>query len=254
MASLVIKVEVSVVTPTYNRRKFIPALIEIYRSQTFPKEKMEWIILDDGRDSVEDLFMEAYKTLPNIKYVRLNEKMKIGEKRNILNSLASGDIIVAMDDDDFYPPIRIETVVAAFKKYPKVDLAGSSEMYMYYTDENKIYTLGPFGIKHATNGTMAWRKRYSNKHKYNEFVTMTEETSFLDNYSHQMIQLDPKDTILVICHTDNTVDKISLREQHMRSSSTMKNKLCPTTLTLNNFVKDLSLQSFYMGLGTACLT
>jgi hypothetical protein len=174
--------------------------------------------------------------------------MKIGEKRNILNSLASGDIIVAMDDDDFYPPLRIETVVSVFKKYPKVDLAGSSEMYMYYTDENKIYTLGPFGIKHATNGTMAWRKQYSDIHKYDEFVTMTEEISFLDNYKHQMVQLDPKDTILVICHSDNTVDKMTLREQHIRSSSVIKNKLRPASMILNDFVKNKYLQSFYLSL------
>lgn len=242
------KIEVSIVTPTYNRRKFIPTLIEIYKSQTFPKDKMEWIILDDGRDSVEDLFMEAYKTIPNIKYIHLDEKLRIGEKRNILNSLTSGDIIIAMDDDDFYPPSRVETVVSAFKKYPKVDLAGSSEIYMYYTDENKIYTLGPFGIKHATNGTMAWRKRYADIHKYDEFVTKTEETSFLDNYTHQMIQLDPKNTILVICHSDNTVDKIKLREQHIRSSSLIKNKLQPTKLTLNDFIKDISLKDFYLSL------
>jgi glycosyltransferase involved in cell wall biosynthesis len=252
MASIDVKIEVSVVTPTYNRRKFIPALIEIYQSQTFPKEKMEWIIIDDGRDSVEDLFIEAQKTIPNIRYVRLDEKLRIGAKRNLLNSLASGDIIVAMDDDDFYPPIRVEAVVTAFKKFPKVDLAGSSEMFMYYTDENKIYSLGPFGIKHATNGTMAWRKRYSDKHKYDEFVTMTEETSFLDNYSHQMIQLDPKDTILVICHSDNTVDKSLLRETHMRASDTIKSKLrLASSMTLSNFVKNPELLRFYQSISSA---
>ena len=45
-------VEVSVVTPTYNRRQFIPALITIYANQTFPKDKMEWLILDDGFDNI----------------------------------------------------------------------------------------------------------------------------------------------------------------------------------------------------------
>ena len=62
-------IEVSIVTPTYNRREFIPTLIQIYRSQTFPKEKMEWIILDDGRDKVGDLFAEAANTIPNLRYL-----------------------------------------------------------------------------------------------------------------------------------------------------------------------------------------
>jgi len=92
--------KVSVVTPTYNRRMFIPTLIDIYKAQTFPKSEMEWIIIDDGRDKVEDLFTEASKTIPNIKYIRLDEKVRLGSKRNMLNKEASGAIIVAMDDDD----------------------------------------------------------------------------------------------------------------------------------------------------------
>ncbi len=32
---------VSVVTPTYNRRNFLPILIHLYKSQTYPKELRE---------------------------------------------------------------------------------------------------------------------------------------------------------------------------------------------------------------------
>ena len=197
---------VSVVTPTYQRRRFIPALLEVYRHQTFPKEQMEWIVLDDGRDSVEDLFQEAAKTIPHLRYLRVDEKMRIGVKRNRLNQEARGEIIVAMDDDDYYPPDRIQSVVEAFRKNPQCDLAGSSEMYLYEMKTRLLYSSGPFGPRHATNGTMAWRKRYSDLHRYDEYVTHAEEASFLQN--SPMIQLDPKKTILVMCHSDNTVEKI----------------------------------------------
>ena len=50
---------VSVCTPTYNRRIFIPNLIRCFQAQTYPKELMEWIIIDDGEDSVEDLFKDV---------------------------------------------------------------------------------------------------------------------------------------------------------------------------------------------------
>ena len=116
-------IEVSVVTPTYNRRMFIPTLIDIYKAQTYPKEKMEWIIIDDGRRSVEDLFQEASKEIPNIRYIRIDEKMRLGAKRNLLNKEARGLIIVAMDDDDYYPPDRVSTVVEEFRKNPKIELA-----------------------------------------------------------------------------------------------------------------------------------
>jgi glycosyltransferase involved in cell wall biosynthesis len=70
-------IEVSVVTPTYNRRMFIPTLIEIYRNQLYPKEKMEWIIIDDGRQKVEDLFEEASKTIPNIRYINFQYELNL---------------------------------------------------------------------------------------------------------------------------------------------------------------------------------
>ena len=242
-------IEVSVVTPTYNRRMFIPTLIDIYRAQTYPKENMEWVIIDDGRVSVEDLFGEAAKTIPNIRYIRLNEKMRIGAKRNRLNREARGQIIIAMDDDDYYPPNRVSTVVDAFKKNPASDLAGSSEMNLYYLDTRKIYTIGPYSITHATNGTMAWRKRYADRHKYDEFVTKAEEVSFLDNYKYPMIQLPPLSTILVVCHTDNTVDKSELRDEHLSSSMPLDQKrFKESAYRLEDLVEDKKIQEFYLSL------
>lgn len=226
--------EVTVVTPTYQRRAFIPALIEIYRHQTYPKDKTEWLILDDGRDSVQDLFDEASKTIPNIRYVHLDEKMRIGAKRNWLNQHATGRILVAMDDDDYYPPTRIQHVIDSFHVNRQIDLAGSSEMMLYELVSKRIRILGPYGPRHATNGTMAWRKRYSDTHRYDEYVTKGEESSFLEGYRHPMIQLDPKQTILVICHGDNTVDKSTLRD-HIRE----------TSLSLLDIVKEEPLRAFY---------
>lgn len=241
-------IEVSVVTPTYNRRMFIPTLIDLYKAQTYPKEKMEWIIIDDGRKSVEDLFEEASKTIPNIRYIRKDEKMRLGAKRNLLNKEAQGQIIVAMDDDDYYPPDRVSYVVEAFKKNPKVELAGSSEMNLYYIDTKKLYTIGPYFDNHATNGTMAWRKSYSNKHKYDEYVTKAEEITFLENFKHPMIQLNPLSTILVLCHTDNTADKSELRDEHIPQIGRINSKFKECVYNLEDLVKDKKTLEFYLSL------
>jgi len=239
---------VSVITPTYNRRQFIPTLIQLYANQQYPKEHMEWIIIDDGQDKVADLFEEAAKTIPNIRYISLEDKLRIGAKRNRLNELAQAPIIVAMDDDDYYPPERIQLVVDAFQQYPKADLVGSSEMHLYYIDTKKIYTMGPYMANHATNGTLAYRKRYAQTHKYDEYVTKAEETSFLDNYRNPMIQLDPKKTILVICHTDNTVDKQKLRQSHLADPRKSKEKMRLSKYSLADFVKEPAIYNFYMSL------
>lgn len=227
---------VSVLTPTYNRRKFIPYAIKCYEAQTYPKDRMEWIILDDGTDSVEDLFKNL--KIPNLRYIRLDKKHLIGAKRNMLHKEAKGDIFVSMDDDDYYHPDRVRHVVIKFAQNPTIQLAGSSLLYIYYSDNKKIYKLGPYGPNHCTNGTMAVRKQYANTHLYDETVTHAEEKSFLESYKNPMIQLDPMKVMLVISHSQNTFDKKALREQ----KSPFVNE---TTLTLKNFIRSAELRNFY---------
>lgn len=228
---------VSVITPTYNRRKFIPHLIKMFQNQTYPSEHMEWIILDDGSDPVEDIFKSV--TIPNLRYIYEEEKQTIGAKRNRLNKEARGDIIVAMDDDDYYPPERVSTVVTAFNSHKHIELAGTSEVYMYYSDIETIYKLGPYNKNHATNGTMAWRNTYAKTHSYDEYVTHAEERSFLDEYSHPMIQLDPFKVMLVMSHSENTFDKKTMRE--VENNPLVKK----TGMKLTDFIKEKELCEFF---------
>jgi glycosyltransferase involved in cell wall biosynthesis len=238
---------VSVITPTYNRRRFIPHLIQCYKQQTYPLDRMEWIILDDGQEKVKDFFDTAAKYIPNIRYISSDEKKTIGAKRNLLNKLALGDIIVAMDDDDYYAVERVEAAVKAFKKNPQVELAGSTEIYMYYTDIKTIYKLGPYNPNHATNGTMAWRSSYAKTHTYDENVLFAEEKSFLEDYKHPMIQLDPFKVMLVMSHSENTFDKKKLREQEeqMRLAGKENPVVHKTTMKIEDFIKDKMLRDFF---------
>lgn len=199
---------------------------------------MEWIILDDGEDCVKDVFDEAAKSIPNLRYIRQPKKLLIGAKRNILNREAKGEIIVAMDDDDYYFPERVSNVVVNFARNKGIELAGSSHIYMYYTDNKKIYSLGPYGRFHATNGTMAWRKSYAVNHTYDETVTHAEERSFLENYANPMIQLDPMKVMLVISHSENTFDKKKLRDS---PNPLMKE----TQLKINQFIRNARMRSFF---------
>ena len=229
---------VSIITPTYNRRKFIPSLITCYLQQTYPLDRMEWIIYDDGDDKVEDIFKKFEKKIPNLRYIYDEEKKNIGAKRNLLNKEAKGDIIIAMDDDDFYFPDRVKHVVFSFSRKPTYELAGSSEINLYFSDIKEIWKLGPYHANHATNGTMAWKKSYANTHTYDETVTFAEEKSYLDNYKHPMIQLDPMKVMLVMSHSDNTFDKKKLRD----SPNPFVKK---TTLKLKDFIKDKEMRDFF---------
>lgn len=230
---------VSILTPTYNRRKFIPIIIKCLLEQTYPKNRMEWLVLDDGSDSVEDIFKAHAKDLPMLRYIREENKLTIGAKRNRLNQEAKGDILVAIDDDDYYPPERVAHVVRKFQQNPTFQLAGSSEVYMYYTDIKTVYKLGPYHANHATNGTMAWRRSYALSHAYDETVSHAEERSFLDGYKNPMIQLDPRKVMLVFAHADNTYNKTALREQE--NNPFVKK----TTMKMRDFIRNADIRAFF---------
>ncbi len=203
---------------------------------------MEWIVIDDGQDSVEDLFTAVKDKIPELRYIRETEKLSIGAKRNKLHQLAKGDIFVCMDDDDFYVPERVAHAVQKFQQNPKVNLAGSSILYMYYTDVKVILQLGPYHPNHCTNGTLAVRANYAKTHFYDEHVTHAEEKSFLEDYKHPMIQLDPFKVMLVISHTENTFDKKKFLEQEQLKTNPFLKK---TSQKIKDWIRDPSLRAFY---------
>ena len=70
---------VSVCTPTYNRRPFIPIMFECFRNQDYPKNRIEWIIVDDGSDKIEDLVLTS--DIQQIRYFKIDKKLSLGAKR-----------------------------------------------------------------------------------------------------------------------------------------------------------------------------
>lgn len=201
---------VSVITPTYNRRKFIPMLIHLYQQQTYPADRRELVILDDSPSSNEDLIP---KNDTSIRYIYNPVKIPLGEKRNKLNELAKGDIVVCFDDDDYHFPDRITHSVWKLNQ-EKADIAGCTVIDIYFTDINKIYQFGPYGRNHGTNGTFAYRRKYIENHKYDNLKNAQEEPEFTNNWSEKMANLDENKTILCISHDSNTYDKRNLLKQN----------------------------------------
>jgi glycosyltransferase involved in cell wall biosynthesis len=201
---------VSVCTPTFNRRPFLPILFEMFKNQTYPKQNIEWIIIDDGTDKIEDVILSS--GIPQIKYFYYDKKMKLGKKRNLMHSKCKGDILVYMDDDDYAPPERIAHAVETLLKHPSALCAGTSEIYTYFKGIGKMVQFGPYNVNHATAGTFAFRKELLEKTQYNDEQAIGEEKEFLKNYTIPFVQLDPMKTILVFSHEHNTFDKRKMLE------------------------------------------
>lgn len=68
---------------------------------------------------------------------------------------------------------------------------------------------------------MAFKKEYF---KYNKFpdVNKSEERKFLNNFSIDIIQTDPLKYILVITHSNNTVDKYKYYNKGLKNKFNIK--------------------------------
>lgn len=228
---------VSICTPTFNRRPFIPAMLKCFEHQTYPKHRMEWIIIDDGTDKIEDLV----KHHPNVRYFKYDEKMTLGKKRNLVHDKSIGDILVYMDDDDYYPPERVSHAVETLQANPSALCAGCSEIYIYFKHIEKMYQFGPYKDTHATAGTFAFRRELLKNNRYEEEACLAEEKAFLKDYTVPLVQLNPQKVILVFSHEQNTFDKRKLLEspnQFVKES----NK------TIDYFIKQPELKEFYLNI------
>ena len=231
---------VSICTPTFNRRPFISTMFQCFQNQTYPKDRMEWIIVDDGTDKIEDLVQSS--NIPQIQYFKVDEKMTLGAKRNMIHSKTKGSILVYMDDDDYYPPERVQHAVETLQKNPSALCVGSSEIYVYFKHISTMYKGGPYGPNHATAGTFAFRRELLDQTKFNEKACLAEEKEFLKNYTIPFAQLDPLKTILVFSHVQNTFDKKRLLE-------TPNPSFTPCDRKIEEFIKhdfEINIKNYFM--------
>jgi glycosyltransferase involved in cell wall biosynthesis len=224
---------VSICTPTFNRRPFIPYLIKCILHQDYPIDKIEWIIVDDGTDKIEDIIEECKINNPKLKiiYKYFSERLLLGKKRNIMHGLCNGDFIIYMDDDDYYPVERISHAINVLQKNPSFLIAGSSEMHIYFKNLNKIYQFGPYKTNHATAASFAFRKELLLETKYDDNSAVAEEQKFLKDYTIPLIKLDVLKTILVFSHCHNSFDKNKLLEKPKESLIT------ESKYNINDFIK-----------------
>jgi glycosyltransferase involved in cell wall biosynthesis len=99
--------KVSVITPTADRARFLQGTYYLLKNQKHLN--WEWLIYDTS-------LHPTHFTDPRITYLFDKGIVSIGEKRNRLVEKAKGDVIVHFDDDDYYAPNYLETVLKYLEK------------------------------------------------------------------------------------------------------------------------------------------
>jgi glycosyltransferase involved in cell wall biosynthesis len=115
-------IEVSVITPTYNRQDSLLRLLDSLALQTLEPTKFEVIVVDDGSNSGSiDENIEGYQF--HYEYLRQeNQGATIARNNGALKS--QGQVLVFIDDDVTISARVLETLTKACTKSPKVIALG----------------------------------------------------------------------------------------------------------------------------------
>jgi len=202
---------ISIVTLSYNRPKFIEnACLNVLHSD-YPRDKIEWIVVDDS-DPTESAsnrivqFGERYSP-GSVVYVPLTKKRSIGYKRNLGVERAKHSIILMMDDDDHYPTTSVRRRVAYLLKGPRqYECAVCTTIAMY--DLQKGYSavnVPPYMLglaERCSEATLTFTKQFWLARKFSD-VSMAEGEPFLQGREGQVVEMPPQQMIVALSHGTN---------------------------------------------------
>lgn len=194
---------VSVITITRDRRPFIPLAKYCYMAQSYPPEKLEWVIVDDGNDQIKDLVSD----LPEVKYVLCEEKMSIGAKRNLGVEKASHDILVMLDDDDVYPNNSLLTRVAHMLAEPRKECIFSTTIPCYDIHASKSFmNVPPITLpmcERVSEATLCFTRAFWEAGKFPD-QQIAEGDAFIKGRETACREISPQDVIVSLVHRFNT--------------------------------------------------
>jgi hypothetical protein len=193
--------DVSIVTLVYNRPEFMPLAKYSYLIQSYPEDKLEWVIVDDG-DSIEEELMG----IPNVKYVRLDKKTGIAEKRNIGVQNAMYNTIVFMDDDDVYPNNSVLQRVAMMNRFPKKECVFSTIIPCYdierYTSFMNVPPITLPMSQRVSEATLCFTKKFWEASPFTDDIG--EADTFIRGREHMCREISPQEVIVSLVHSKNT--------------------------------------------------
>jgi len=117
-------VEVSIVIPTYNRWWILKKSLEALFNQSYPKDKYEIIVVDDGSTDDTKTMIEPLSRSCKLKYLKNEKRMGIPRTRNRGIRKARGQYIIFTDSDVVVTANFIEQHVNYHQKYHDVIVNG----------------------------------------------------------------------------------------------------------------------------------
>jgi hypothetical protein len=194
---------VTIVTPTRDRQKFMEICAGCVDSQCYPRDKLEWIVLDDGKDTSE----EFVKSVPFGRHIILTPGKTIAWKRNLGAQAAKFPVIIHMDDDDIYPPnsvlFRVSMMLRAKKSAVFCTTLPSYDITNYISFVNVPPMRLPQCMR-VSEATMCYTKAFWEERGFPEDVRIAEGEAFIKGRETECIELSPQEIIVSLVHPRTT--------------------------------------------------
>ncbi len=222
--------KISILTPLYNRNKWLPLMICNLEYFDYPKHLIEWCILDskDGEEDVRLLENDAIidllqKRLGKIKlnYKYIPHKMTIAEKRTYLaKDMMSYKWFANMDSDDIYFPQYLKYSIQNIRSAGNKGLSSSNEMlFLFPHYDYKICAIRCQAIRQCHEACMVGTKQYLRYMNYFEKKQEKGEgASVIDGNENAVINLPIQHLMICVCHNNNTCSKEQFKEANVQDS------------------------------------
>ncbi len=131
--------EVSIITPTFNRARYIGRTIESALAQTF--KDFELIIVDDGSTDDSKQTIEPYLADSRVRYLYQENKERCAARNNGLRN-SRGTYIALLDSDDLWLPHHLESCLRKTREMGETALIFSNSFVIDQDDKiiSRLYT------------------------------------------------------------------------------------------------------------------
>jgi len=211
---------ISVITLLYNRRKFVDLAIHNLLITDYPKDKIEWVVVEDSdltdEQAADKVIKFGRESAPlSVSYIPMPSTHKIkntiGAKRNLGIQRAQHDIILFMDDDDHYPDSsfrrRVSTLLTHSWK-PKAAACTTIACYDLIKGTSAVNT-PPWALplkQRISEATLVFYKSWWAEKGFPD-TNVAEGEGFLDGREGDVVELPPQQIIVAMSHSQNSTSR-----------------------------------------------
>jgi hypothetical protein len=201
---------ISIVTPTYHRQKLMDIAFHNMLATDYPRDKMEWVIVEDGTDpalSAREKIISFQLQVPElkIKYIPIEGRMSIGEKRNLGVEHTSHEIVLFMDDDDHYPHTSFRRRVA-WLLCSKKRIACCTTLALYDLVHGvSAVNVPPYSLplsQRISEATLTFHKSAWRERPF-PAVSLAEGESWIEGREQEVLEHPCQQIIVALTHSQN---------------------------------------------------